>query len=151
MPDGKVHNAVTWLTAGYIVILSPLYLPHTGPEALFMVPGCLTGLLVTPDLDVDYGTESAYLIKKNLGHMIMLAWLSFWWPYSRIFPHRHWGSHVPVISTFIRMGYICLFTLGYFGTVIWLVQQWGFWYWFLGLCLADFHHWFMDVVTRKGD
>jgi uncharacterized metal-binding protein len=147
MPSGKVHNAVTLLTAFYTATLAPVYLPHTGASGLALIPGCLTGLLVGPDLDVDEGNKS-YGIMRELGCIPGTVWKVVWWPYSFI-PHRHWLSHMPIISTALRVMWLALITFGFAGQILWLVQEPVFWWYVAGLALADAHHWFLDTVVKS--
>lgn len=146
MPSGAVHNGVTLLTAVNTAALALLYLPLTGVEGLAMVPGSLTALLVNPDLDVDGGNIS-YKTARRYG--VEFIWRTFWFPYSRALPHRHWLSHMPVLSTFIRLVYIFWLPLLLSGRVLEILQHPLVKWYFVGLCIADFHHWFLDLVVKE--
>ena len=64
------------------------------------VAGAFLGLLLSPDLDVDAGNVSYSLVGG-----LRRAWAWYWMPYAVIMPHRSKRSHIPVVSTLIRMAY----------------------------------------------
>lgn len=121
--------------------------------------GCLAGIILSPDLDVEHRTESEYLIYRWLGKFLGAVWFAFWWLYGKVIPHRHFISHFPVIGTLGRIAYIYLLggVLWYGSTVLvtgsgawlplmaWLANptfSWGV----VGLILADTLHYIMDVL-----
>lgn len=69
------------------------------------VAGNITGLLISPDLDVDKGNISDSIIRK-VSRPAQWIWRKFWTPYSLALPHRSTLSHFPVLSTLVRLGYI---------------------------------------------
>jgi uncharacterized metal-binding protein len=114
-----------------------------------MTSGCLAGLLITPDLDVDVPVNSHAVVRRHAGLLPWLAWRLLWLPYAKTIPHRHWLSHAPVIGTLIRVAYM--------SAVIWLILTllgipfpWhsppGWTGWALsGLMIADAVHWAADL------
>ena len=100
MPSGKTHAAATTLAA----ITVPILLDPASPEG--MVSGCLLGLLITPDLDVENKTRAHSTVAKvgrevggkngkMVGEVLSNLWYVFWWPYGKLFPHRSYWSHAP--------------------------------------------------------
>jgi uncharacterized metal-binding protein len=121
--------------------------------------GCLAGVILSPDLDVEHRTRSEYLVYRYLGRFLGAAWFAFWWPYARLIPHRHPFSHWPVMGTLLRIAY--MYVLGgilWFGAT-WVVIGQGSWmplaawlqndhfvWGILGLVAADSLHFLMDVL-----
>lgn len=102
MPSGRVHATITAITSG----VSFLWLYQAGEplhDAGTYALGCLSGILLTPDLDVAYTASNAAM--DDIGYLPGLIWSLVWWPYSKI-PHRHWLSHGLVIGTLGRAIYV---------------------------------------------
>ncbi len=127
MASGKTHAAATMMAAA----LSP-FLLSSGQVELDAVRagGCLAGLVLTPDLDIERKTHAhsivarlgqelgklfgrrGRLVGSALGEALAFIWWGFWWPYGRLMPHRSAWSHGPVIGTLGRLVYLfCLPTL----------------------------------------
>jgi uncharacterized metal-binding protein len=124
MASGKIHAAATMMAAA----LSPLVLSSGQVELdVARAGGCLAGLVLTPDLDIERKTHAhsvvarlgqefgkllgkrGRLIGSAIGEMLAFAWWAFWWPYGRVVPHRSVWSHGPVIGTLGRLIYLlCL-------------------------------------------
>lgn len=148
MPSGRVHACLTVLAAGGILTAGSLVDLPT-PTVIAMTSGCLAGLLITPDLDVDVPVNSHTVVRRHAGLLPWLAWRLLWLPYAKTIPHRHWLSHAPVIGTLIRVAYM--------SAVIWLILTllgipfpWhsppGWTGWALsGLMIADAVHWAADL------
>ena len=120
--------------------------------------GCLAGIIINPDLDVRTGTRAYGVVRdtggKLVGTPLSKAWRLFWWPYARLIPrHRHPLSHLPILGTTLRLGYLILFPmlvwwlLSFFITLPHLPDLtitplifWGI----LGLVAADTLHALMD-------
>lgn len=66
--------------------------------------GCLVGVFFTPDHDVDGGNYTNLIFRSI--HMDWL-WGPFWIPYRKAFRHRSIWSHGPLISTIVRILYLC--------------------------------------------
>ena len=147
MPSGIIHTKASLLTsipcfaAGYLVSQDLL-------SATACFGGCLLGILITPDLDQESISTSEYkLVKWTLG--LGYFWTMLWFPYALMFKHRSFFSHFPIVSTLLRIGYICVF-LGFFHSLgmsfpqpSWTVMLWTV----IGLMVSDTLHWFMDLVS----
>lgn len=148
MPSGQTHALITAAAAGGLLAVSVA----TGQPAAArwaLVGGCLAGLLLTPDLDVDEGARSHSLVRENAGRLAGAAWRLAWLPYARLMPHRHWLSHAPVIGTLGRVGYLL--------AIVWAVlalagrpwpwpsvPTWALWA-LAGLMVSDALHWAADM------
>jgi len=154
MATGKQHAAGTlvlsplaaggawWLTNGDVT------------TATIAGAGCLSGLFISPDLDMEAVTVSEYwLVRWTLG--LGWLWVMLWYPYALIAKHRSWLSHAPIIGTVGRLAYLALVYLGVaallrnFLTIelptlpIWL--SWPQWLIFAGgLTVSDIGHWWLD-------
>ena len=111
----------------------------------FMAIGCFVGILLSPDLDVDNGNISNYLLKR-IARPIEIIWRIYWYPYRIKLKHRSFWSHFPVFSTLLRVVYFFFIPIvlsiyySYF-------DLYYFFLWFVfGLILADFLHYLMDIV-----
>jgi uncharacterized metal-binding protein len=78
------------------------------PQVLALAGGTLSGLLLTPDLDVDDGCISNEIVRNVLGRRAERAWALFWRPYGLMLPHRSRLSHLPVLGTAIRLIYLAI-------------------------------------------
>lgn len=112
---------------------------------------CAAGIFISPDLDVDGMTFSEWSIARLWFPLNMLAgpFVAFWMPYALLIPHRSAVSHVPILSTVIRVVYMLLplVALWYFGVV---AVNWEIVLMLLGLepmlglSVSDFGHWILD-------
>ena len=120
------------------------YVTHS-PAWVAVSAGAFTGLAILPDLDLDKGCTAT---------KAFLPWRVIWWPYSRLVRHRSWVSHLPVVSTAIRLLYLAAWLVI---PALYVWRNWpGAWnnlaalalvyapFAFLGLCAADTAHWIMD-------
>lgn len=147
MPSGRVHAAITSAAAvGLQVAGFSLALRYSEPGLMLLGIGALSGLFLTPDLDVDAGSISHAKVRAASG-CLGAIWRLYWWPYSKIVPHRHWLSHAPVLSTLLRISYL-LFPLLLISVDTWrvLAQSPAFLAWVAGLAISDFFHWLMDAL-----
>ncbi|HEX9922643.1 MAG TPA: DUF2227 family putative metal-binding protein [Anaerolineae bacterium] len=114
--------------------------------------GCLSGLLISPDLDMETVTVSEYwLVRWTLG--LGWLWVMLWYPYALIARHRGL-SHTPVIGTVGRALYLIILyvglylLLGFFFNVV--LPLWPLLFWqpgliFIGgLTISDIGHWYLD-------
>ena len=157
MASGATHNKGTLL----ITIptgIAALTFGAGWPGMLACGLGCLSGVILSPDLDIPHRTHSEYLVYKYLGKFLGGIWFAFWWPYAKFIPHRSPLSHMPILGTALRMVY--LYILGSF--VIFGVtgiagnpqgmpplatfNQPLFWWWLAGLAVSDGLHYIMDIV-----
>jgi uncharacterized metal-binding protein len=152
MPGGKVHSAITIATA--LGVIAPYAVVNLQGDPYLYIAGNLTGLLLTPDLDVDAGNISDTMIRR-VSPTAQWFWRKFWTPYSLALPHRSTLSHAPIISTAIRLGYI-LVGINLIKLLWWLLPfddtssfVW-FWNWsfFWGLVHVDTCHWLADRFIK---
>lgn len=153
MPSGRVHAAASAAVTVATIIAMPWLVRELGAFALTSPLGCVTGVLVSPDLDVDGGNESDFIIRRKLGCLPALLWRAFWTPYAKLVPHRSPVSHFPVLGTLVRVGYMTtplLLTawalnanLASLPPAVWLALR-G---WLTGLILVDALHAVMDALT----
>jgi uncharacterized metal-binding protein len=154
MPSGTTHARATVAlaaVAGYMAYS----LGHPTPEVLALSGGALAGVVLTPDLDVDVGCISNRIIRRSGGKVPGKLWALYWRPYGKLMPHRSNLSHLPVVSTAIRLLYLALLP----ALLYWLATAAGFaagqaitapvlpawgWWAFGGLVLADTLHYLMD-------
>lgn len=126
-------------------------------EGLGAAVGCgLVGLFLEPDLDQEQTTESENRLRGMIGPFYRL-WQFVWYAYAMAIPHRSPLSHVPGLSTSIRILYLLALFLLY-ATIRnwdlsgWNPDTWPAWAWpvlrgmFVGLCASDAAHWLMDFV-----
>jgi uncharacterized metal-binding protein len=104
MPTGRTHDRITLWLLPWLTGLSVL-VTRSGELTLYLVGGFLfSGLLFGPDLDI-YSRQY-----KRWG---IFRWL--WLPYQRMFKHRSWLTHGPIIGTSLRIIYLgfflCIFLL----------------------------------------
>ncbi len=109
MPNGKAHAFAT-LTA---TLATPFIVQGLGMGAnpvntIAATAGCLLGLIVTPDLDVNHGCSSMLIIQRRAGKPAAEIWRAIWMPYALLVPHRSWLSHFPLAGTTLRLGYVYL-------------------------------------------
>ena len=117
-----------------------------GPEpAVAATIGCLSGLLLTPDLDLSETGTRSHLYARRLG--VGWLWFIWWWGYGKLTTHRG-VSHTPLLGTLTRLLWGMPFTpawLWYFGAIAWTTYLW----WAGGLALSDLLHWIADRFTSK--
>jgi uncharacterized metal-binding protein len=160
MSTGKVHAFAT-VAAGGTLSAGLIVFAHLEPASTFaFAAGCLTGLIVNPDLDIRRFTHAEAVVRSSGGRMgkwFAGLWYALWWPYSHLIPyHRHLLSHLPILGTAVRILYLAaIFALLYW-LAGWLfplpqIQPISpllvplFWWSFAGLSLVDALHAFMDV------
>ena len=153
MPGGKVHSALTIATASGVI--APYAVANLGGNEYLYLAGCVTGLLIMPDMDVDGGNISDFFIRK-VSRPAQWLWRLFWTPYALLIPHRHKLSHLPILGTVVRIGYVFLLInlinmvgllfRGLFDSVS-LVWIWD-WSFFFGLAHVDAIHWFADWTIK---
>lgn len=140
MPSGKSHTQAT-VTTSILV----LFLVKPIETALFVSLGCLIGIVVSPDLDVDVGHYGFRIIRMLFGDWVYKVWKLYWKPYAKIMKHRSVLSHFPILSTIIRF----LYLFSPIFLILWSIHPqiqlnlWILWV-FLGLCLVDAIHASMD-------
>ena len=141
MPSGRIHTVTTIiLSVGSIA---------SGQDAAVTV-GILSGLVLSPDLDVDGGFIGLAHLRRVpfIGTAISYCWQAFWWPYSKVVPHRSHISHSIFFGTVARVGYLIipLLAINVLGVPLKLPTHFGAW--FVGLCLADALHIILDNTVK---
>lgn len=153
MPEGQSHNYGTLVTAtGVSMTASVMGLE---PELMaVLITGTMTGLFLSPDLDVNAGCIVFENFRYVFGTPLGTVWRLFWWPYAKLVPHRSFVSHAPFIGTLLRVSYIVAVA-----SVTNIVFKWPsldllksqyFLYWFVGLCASDLIHILMDFWPLGG-
>lgn len=146
-----MHSALTLATA--LGVIAPYAIVQLNGNPYYYVAGCLVGLLVMPDMDVNGGNISDFFIRK-MSRLAQGFWRAFWHPYAILVPHRHFISHFPVVGTALRIGYIFLIiniimavSNLLFDTVsrIYWIWDWSF---FTGLAHVDIVHWWADNTIK---
>lgn len=140
MPVGNRHTVAT-LSATSILTAQAIVTMDAGLAVVAL--GCLCGLVLSPDLDVDGGSISIHHVRETIGAFGAWAWEEYWTLYAGAIAHRSWLSHFPGIGTMVRLAYF-IPTWG----VLWslLAGFWWAWAWVAGLVLSDFIHALMDVI-----
>lgn len=155
MPSGKVHTALTLATVSGVI--APYLVVNLNGNEYLYIAGCVTGILISPDMDVDKGNISDHYIRK-VSRPAQFLWRLFWTPYALLVPHRHTVSHFPFIGTAARIGYIFLvinvvvwfssLLLGLFtSNTVSLIWIWD-WSFFFGLAHVDAVHWMTDKTIK---
>ena len=155
MSDGKTHATATTALIFPVAMTSMLLMPHDPLSgAIVGGIGCLTGLIIDPDLDIENITRSEWQVIKRFWIFGML-WVVFWYPYARAIPHRSPLSHWPLVGTAGRVLYLLLW-IKLLGMILdvpvpiqLIVTNSLFMIWFYGLAVADTAHFIMDVVSSK--
>lgn len=144
MPSGKVHTKATGVVYASSLILLPFVVSIE--QALLFSYGCLIGMVVTPDNDVDNGHVGIGIVRHLFGSRVSDMYQAYWYPYARIMPHRGFWSHFPIISTFIRFIYLSVPFL-----FLSLITGWraeiNFYPLLIGLIVVDSLHWLFDTVS----
>ena len=158
MPSGIVHSATSCMAAGMVGVGLAAF--NAPPESVLLVPvGCLTGILLTPDLDQETLTFVEYKIMNQHNRLLALGGWLFTFaflPYAWTIPHRHWLSHGLIVSTFIRLLYLTAivaipawFALGVdiVPFAVRVVSSQQFVYFLTGLLISDTLHIVMDLAS----
>jgi len=144
MPSQKVHDTVSLALASVFTAGGFLSM---NPNLFCLAGGAAMGTLVHPDWD--YAEIKG--VVADLGPFKYLVK-----PYGILVPHRHWFSHTPIIGTAGRLLYIfvplwilaqALVVVGIFtvNPIGQLASQPRSWWVALGLAVADFLHFVMDM------
>ena len=152
MADGATHTAATVTVAVPAAVTAGLVTGDPGLAALAGA-GCLAGVFISPDLDVNHRTESELLLWQ-VSPLVGFPFLLAWFPYAYVIDHRSPVSHLPLLGTLGRLLYLC--------AVLALVQvhlnllpvRIDLFFWtryptctavfVAGLALSDLVHWLLD-------
>lgn len=116
MPDGKTHDRLTILGAAlavpaWLIFSPPAFRPDYAAAATLAVATLFSGLMLSPDLDLD---SSIY---RRWG-VLRFVWL----PYQKAMPHRSFLSHSYIIAPLIRVAYFLLVCYLLFRAGSWLIH-----------------------------
>jgi len=135
----KAHHAISLAIAIPVGCLAYHYV-NDGLTGLCVAAGCASGVFLSPDLDLG---ENRKMRARNW------PWVAFWFPYAKLFKHRSFWSHAPLVGTMIRLAYL-------FGIIGAVMRGLGYWdlfvalpwaligWWSIGLAVSDAAHWLMD-------
>lgn len=136
MAPGILHTTASLILAGAAV-------PHFGLDhpdlAAASVLAGLWSVVVQPDLDQldNSGYYGLYIWDKTAPSLSFL-WRLYWMPYARMFKHRSFFTHFPIVGTLIRLVYGGWWFL-------WILPEWSGASVFVALVIgADTLHWVMD-------
>lgn len=118
MPSGQTHLKVSLVSSVFIV---PLLFSAVGAQsvssAIAIGAGCVAGCLITPDMDVDSGNYSYFVIRRFLGSVGEWLFALYWQPYALAIRHRSIVSHGLLIGTAVKFVYL------FFPILIFIVNQ----------------------------
>lgn len=136
MSSGKTHAVASMAIATPVMVGVSVITGN--PIIGFMSgAGCLLGIPVSPDLDIDHRTVSETMFPEPFRTLYFLWWL----PYAKLLPHRSFWSHTPGVGTALRIIY------GFWWLpVLFDVSLVGLWSLWLGLAISDLLHWIMDYI-----
>lgn len=142
MPSGSVHTITTIALAVGTVA--------TGQPTAATV-GVLSGLILSPDLDVDKGFIGLAHLRRVpvIGWLLAVAWRVFWYPYAKIVPHRSPISHAPIVGTLLRVGYLAVPVLAINYAGVGMALPAGFGLWLAWLAVADGLHIILDWTVKN--
>jgi len=106
MSSGKIHKKAT---TGLALLSTPLLLwcaVNVREAIIFIIPGILLGILITPDLDIDHRIVSHRVMRNVFGRIFGYYWYYLWHSYSIAFTHRSMWSHAPFIGTLVRLTFL---------------------------------------------
>lgn len=136
MASGLMHTKASLILAGASVPYYGLDRPDLAAAAVL---AGLWAVVVQPDLDhLDHSGYYGLYIWDKTAPRLSFLWRMYWYPYARMFSHRSFFTHFPVVGTMIRLVYGGWWFL-------WLLPVWSGAPVFLALVIAaDALHWVMD-------
>jgi uncharacterized metal-binding protein len=156
MSNGKVHATASCILAGGFLIGGAIL---RDPSCFEYAAGALSGVLLSPDLDLDAKNLSYKFFRK---YKTETLWSALWHYYRGSIKHGSPLSHLPVLGTLGRLAYMFLFCiilpnlfLSWIGWDFWRETTWwanfaiSRWRFTMGLASADAIHWFLDIATRN--
>jgi uncharacterized metal-binding protein len=117
MASGQFHGMVS-ITAGLVAGGALYYATRDIVSASALGGACMAGVILSPDLDEPNPTRSHTEVRHSFGLIVAAIWWIFWQPYTLIV-HRHRSllSHLPILSTAGRVGYLGTFLI----PMIWIL------------------------------
>jgi uncharacterized metal-binding protein len=100
--------------------------------------GTVLATVLQPDLDQCEGVQGyiGFGIMRETYHKLEKLWSMYWYLYARLFAHRSFWTHTPIIGTLGRMIYL-------FPYIVFIYKYLPM-YFILALVTCDFLHWIMD-------
>ena len=138
MPSGQVHHFTT-LAAGTSTVVAMVCTGFPTSEIVAVGAGFATTFFINPDLDLN----TAFPGRDPRRWL----WWAYWYPYSRLLPHRHFISHFPIISTLVRVLYAA-WPFAILGVLDQRVSAW-FIPFIIGMIISDTLHFVMDVTSTS--
>ena len=139
MPSGRVHHLATMITGAAVGTLMQVNGFPTS-EIVALEVGFFATFFINPDLDLN-----TTFPKRNPRKWL---WWLYWYPYSRLFPHRSALSHFPLLGTFVRIAYLLvpLYLLQLVSDEIHIIFA-GATFPVLGMVISDTVHYLMDITV----
>lgn len=100
--------------------------------------GTILATVLQPDLDQcegDFGYYGFYVMRETFPPLERL-WKMYWYPYARLFAHRSFWTHFPIIGTLVRVIYLAPYIVFFYK---YLPIDF-----ILALIACDMLHWIMD-------
>jgi len=150
LSSGKTHARTSLVLAAPVGVAVAVWTrdPAAGVCAAL---GCASGVVLSPDLDVDHKTESEEQVSR-WGPLFGIVFMTWWLPYALVMRHRSFWSHFPGISTTIRV----LYAFWWLAPLSFAIRQtpgvlfWWFSLWYVvGLTISDTAHWVQDGMPVK--
>jgi uncharacterized metal-binding protein len=136
MSSGRTHAAASLALATPTALCVGMA-THNPLWGIAAGAGCLLGIPISPDLDIDHKTISEMMFPEPFRTL----WFLWWLPYAKLLKHRSVWSHAPILGTSIRILYMFWWLPVFFDVP--LISLWVVW---LGLAISDTLHWMMDYV-----
>jgi len=127
VPGARTHDIITVVTAAALVPPAYTAFAATDPQgaagstALLVGAHLLSGIMFSPDLDIDSAIDDRWGI---------FFWI--WRPYMVLIPHRRFWSHGLVIAPLLRLVYFYLVLMLLLFGLGWLLALFG-------IVLPDYH------------
>lgn len=152
MASGATHTFAS-IAASVPVAAGAAYITRDIGLGLLAGAGCMSGVVLSPDLDIEHKTASERVL-WGLSPIIGLPFELAFMPYAWAFPHRSPISHWPVLGTLGRLAYLVVLLvilqlhlrrLGLeFDALFWTRYPRAAFAWAAGLAVSDGLHWVMD-------
>lgn len=129
MPNVRTHDVITIVTGGVLAPLCYFTLLNQGQSpqvagvdtALLMGAHLLSGIMFSPDLDIDSKIDNRWGI---------FHWI--WRPYMWAMPHGRWFSHGLIVPPLLRLLYFFGVILLLFVSLAWALGR-------IGIVVPDYH------------
>jgi uncharacterized metal-binding protein len=111
--DGYFHARISIALSipAAVITAVAFFIPlEWGYRAILGLLGCLLGILISPDADIDgiSHMESIWFKIPLIGWILGIGYYFYWYPYAYFFKHR--GISHSILGTFTRILYLLLWT-----------------------------------------